>query len=108
MEVNGKLVICSKCKDAIFLQRIGTKDLNGGYTQIDAYEELPDTWMYNNEIGYTCPACSKLFRDFILNTFGTKVAPYWQHPKSKKEQDAYSKNYVYVNNNLLRKEVIEE
>ena len=108
MEVRGKLVICSKCKDAIFLQRIREEVLDGGYTRCDAYEELPDTWMYNNEIGYTCPVCSKLFRDFIFSTFGTKVAPHWQHPDPKNDKNVYSKNYVYINNNLLGKEVIEE
>ena len=101
MEVEGKLIICKRCRDAIFLQKIGQTDLDGGYTRYAKYENLPDSWMYNTQIGYTCPTCSELFRNFIFDTFGSNVAPSWKKPDPSEEQTIYNRKYVYISEDLL-------
>lgn len=43
----------------MFCRRTGTKDMDGGYTQWDTFEKLPEGWETHCEgIGLLCPECN--------------------------------------------------
>ncbi len=59
MKADGRLVQCDRCQNQVFLQRIGRKDLDGGWTCWDEFEPLPEGWDYVTNVGDLCPACSE-------------------------------------------------
>lgn len=41
-EAKGKLLVCDRCNDQIFLKLTGTENTDGGYTVWDTFERAPD------------------------------------------------------------------
>lgn len=39
-EAKGKLLVCDRCNDQIFLKLTGTENTDGGYTVWDTFERL--------------------------------------------------------------------
>lgn len=77
-EIKGKLVICNRCGQTHFRKYIGQGVTDGGYTTWDKYEALPQTWLYESQIGYLCPTCAGMFRVFIDKLMdGKNIAPAW-------------------------------
>lgn len=77
-EVKGKLVSCDRCGKEHFLKLIGTKDLDGGYSRYDEFEDLPEDWLFLSQIGSLCPHCAGLFRAFIHKfNKSPSIAPSW-------------------------------
>lgn len=64
-EAKGKLLVCDRCNDQIFLKLTGTENTDGGYTVWDTFERAPDGWIYRSEIGRLCPKCSREYYDMI-------------------------------------------
>ena len=54
MTVIGKRYICDRCKSEVFVRYIGTKEIDGGWTQIRNFEK-PENWTWEHDIGDLCP-----------------------------------------------------
>ena len=106
-EVKGKMITCERCGRQIFLKFIEKRTTDGGFGDTyEVYEEKPDSWMWNSQIGNLCPHCSGLFRVFIHKLmFGKHVAPAW----SIQEEDNELMNCVTINDCIaLSNEVLED
>ena len=69
MKVIGKEVTCDRCGERIMLKRTGKFDLNGEYTGVEKYEELPDGWRYLCDSDKDlCPNCAKDY-DRLMEEF---------------------------------------
>lgn len=66
-EEKGLLVTCDRenCGESIFLKLIGTKELDGGYTHCNQFEEKPEGWEYISSFGLLCPHCNKDAKELI-------------------------------------------
>lgn len=64
-ELKGKLLICDRCNDRIFLNLIKQANTDGGYTIWDVFEKPSDGWVYISGIGTLCPKCSGEYDDMI-------------------------------------------
>lgn len=71
----GQLIICKRCKESVFRKRIGTDSRDGGFTQIDRYEDVPG-WNLTEANGDLCPDCAAEWES-IKNCF-------WQDRAVKK------------------------
>lgn len=78
-KILGYLVKCDRlgCGNEIFLEHLGTESLDGGYTEYEKFETLPDTWLEQHEIGYLCPRCAAEFRGWVTSFMGGNVVPKW-------------------------------
>lgn len=76
MDSIGKEVICDRCHERIFLRKVASEELDGGFTQYDVFEDRPKEW----KVGYNakgarrdlCPACYNKYEE-LLNTFWVDV-----------------------------------
>lgn len=67
----GILEKCVRCGETIFLEKIGTRDSDGGYTTWDEFEPMPSNWYFSGElIGNLCPCCAPIFRKFMVDFIG--------------------------------------
>ncbi len=64
-ELKGKLLVCDRCNDRIFLNLIKQATTDGGYTIWDVFEKSPDGWVYISGIGILCPKRSREYYDMI-------------------------------------------
>ena len=64
MTLIGKRYICDRCKAEAFVRYIGTKEMDGGWTQIQNFEK-PENWTWERDIGDLCPNCSKTYKEMI-------------------------------------------
>lgn len=69
-EVEGKLLTCDLCGEAVFLKYLETKQYDGGFTKERRYEDRPDgwqTWHVANVIHSTlCPSCNERMQKALL------------------------------------------
>lgn len=79
-EEKGKLVTYNRCGTTYFRKFIATENLDGGYTPLEKYEDLPDGWLYENQFGHLCPDCAGDFRSFVTSFMSGNVAPSWKDP----------------------------
>lgn len=76
MTNEGKLHKCDRCGCEVFLKRLKDKDMDGGFTKVEQFEDLPKGW--SNTVTRVpdrrdgldlCPECSayydEIMRDFI-------------------------------------------
>lgn len=92
-EQRGKLITCNRCGRTIFRMRTGQGEADGGYTRWDQFEPLPETWIYESQVGHLCDECAGLFRAFIHKLMdGQPVAPAWE---LKTEDQKYLK-YIHI------------
>lgn len=64
---NGKLMVCDRCVESIFLECIGEGEADGGYTRWNKFESCPIGWnncFVNLKLFTLCPKCSKEFMEF--------------------------------------------
>lgn len=86
MKENGILLTCDRCGQTIFLKRLCTESADGGYTNLDKYEDRPEGWCtvdksMSSAIKSThlCPDCSKKLAN-ILDQF-------WSNAEVNKNND---------------------
>lgn len=81
-EVKGMMVACARCDDKFFRRRLRTENNFGfGGNTYEVYEELPESWLYQEEIGYLCPVCTCAFKDLMSGFFDgdlSKLPPKWR------------------------------
>ena len=83
-ELKGKLLRCDRCEHMHFLKLLGTETLDGGYGDtIEHYEEKPDGWLHETQMGLLCPDCADIFRKFVTEFMDGKVAPAWKYTKAR-------------------------
>lgn len=72
----GKVVSCDYpgCTECVLLEKIGTKELDGGTTIADIYETIPDNWGQVNSKDL-CPDHWQYYQDAI--------AAFWDQPIGK-------------------------
>lgn len=76
--VDGRLYSCDRCREKVFCFRTGTKEMDGGYTEWDTFEKLPEGWKtYYDGIGLLCPECSAEYSDMqaVFKRRGKKFVP---------------------------------
>ena len=63
-EIICKHIACDRCGTTINLKKIGTKELDGGYTVYDKFEDKPEGW--TKECGKDlCPLCAEYLKEII-------------------------------------------
>lgn len=64
-----KVAKCQRCSYTAFMEHMGTQGLDGGFTKIEKFGELPEGWQKRIGIGMLCPKCNSLFermkKDFM-------------------------------------------
>lgn len=58
---------CERCGETAFRKYLSTKELDGGFTEIEEFEKLPDGWKSYYEAGMLCPECRRKFDELIKN-----------------------------------------
>lgn len=53
----GKMITCDRCGKTIFLEKIETRDTDGGYAKYDVYENA-EGWTHPIGFCDLCPICS--------------------------------------------------
>ena len=61
-EWKGMIIGCDRCGKELRRKRLGETELDGGFTHVERFEEMPETWKYRYEIGYLCPECNAEIR----------------------------------------------
>ena len=74
----GKMIICCRDDNFVFLKYLGKGNADGGYTTWDKFEDLPKEWLYDSRFGYLCPECAKEFKIFVNKFFNGNLAPDWK------------------------------
>ena len=75
MRTEGKLVTCDypNCSQQVLLKKLGTNDLDGGFTQVTEYEKTPEGW--GNVMGKDlCPDHYQASQD-TLHDFWNPIEP---------------------------------
>lgn len=76
----GKLIVCERCGKQIFLEKLGEKALDGGYTTVEKYAEKPKGWELVTKPGGNgymdvCPGC---WEDYLILLGG-----FWGYKKEE-------------------------
>lgn len=69
-EWKGKIVTCDRCGRECRRELIDTVEADGGFTRIDRFVKMPETWKYRYEIGYLCPDCNAEYESLIKAFMG--------------------------------------
>lgn len=65
-EFLGKTIVCDRCGKTHFLRYKKTDSFNGGYTNIDQFESMPEGWEQHYAIpGLLCEECEKEYADIL-------------------------------------------
>lgn len=67
-ETIGKLIECDRCGKTHFLEYLGTKEPDKGFTKVSKFEQKPKTWNYHTDVGLLCDECEKAYQE-LLNEF---------------------------------------
>ncbi len=83
-KINGQIVICDRCNTQIFLKCTGEGEADGGYTQWNEFEPMPEGWEWvaipkvpgiflrgnaHNDYLLVCPSCHELWKNLINEKF---------------------------------------
>lgn len=71
-EWQGMIIGCDRCGKELRRKRLGETELDGGFTHVERFEEMPDTWKYRYEVGYLCPDCNAEYESLIRSFMGRK------------------------------------
>ena len=74
----GKLVICDRCGESIFLKFLERRAGSNYGSDYDVYDELPENWLNETWIGYLCPKCAEEFKRWITKFMNGKVPSKWK------------------------------
>lgn len=66
-EWKGKIVTCDRCGKECRCRYKGGKELDGGFTYVEMFEEMPEAWKYRHEIGWLCPDCNTTYETLVKN-----------------------------------------
>ncbi len=66
-EVIGKMITCDRpgCESQVFLKKLESKYLDGGFTEVKNYTSLPDGWEWEQGYGMLCPECHKEYTEMM-------------------------------------------
>lgn len=65
--VNGKICSCDRCGEKIFVKVINEKEMDGGFTRYNVFEDMPDGWGYDYRVEMDlCPECKKELDSIII------------------------------------------
>lgn len=64
-EWKGMIIGCDRCGKELRRKRLGETELDGGFTHVERFEEMPETWKYRYEIGHLCPECNAEYEEII-------------------------------------------
>lgn len=92
-KVNGRIYSCDRCGDKIFVKTIGEKEMDGGFTRYNTFEDMPEGWGYDCRVGMDlCPECKKeldsiiaLYKDGNKNPLKTMLSDIIYASSIKKE-----------------------
>lgn len=92
-KVNGRIYSCDRCGDKIFVKAISEKEMDGGFTRYNTFEDMPDGWGYDCRVGMDlCPECKKeldsiitLYKDGNKNPLKTLLLDLINASSCKKE-----------------------
>lgn len=66
-EWKGMIIGCDRCGKELRRKRLGETELDGGFTHVERFEEIPETWKHRYEIGWLCPECNTAYETLIKN-----------------------------------------
>lgn len=73
MESEGKLLGCDRCGAEVFLKLKGQKEMDGGYTRYNTFEDPPAGWFHSSDLGKRlCPDCAKEYKNLIFDFYCQK------------------------------------
>lgn len=84
MQQNGRITRCDRCGAETFSKLLKVRELDGGFTHSNTFEQLPAGWEYNGVVGDLCPRCNEEFQAAI-DKF--KSAVHEMHQKEKEKQN---------------------
>lgn len=64
----GVLNECDRCGQTIFREKIGSNELDGGFTRYDTFQPYPKGWLFSS-YGLFCPTCAPEFKRVITGFF---------------------------------------
>jgi predicted nucleic-acid-binding Zn-ribbon protein len=79
-KVVGKLLTCDRCGTTEFVPYAKEKELDGGYSRVDIFEDPKEPWLLSADLGDIveghkfidlCPRCRKAYFE-LKNNFLTK------------------------------------
>lgn len=75
----GKMLTCDRCGSFVFLNYTGKQEFDGGFTQVETFEDPPKGWDYGNaplgidalsaHDAMLCPDCRKEYIRIIKNFY---------------------------------------
>lgn len=71
MEKKGKKLICDRCGEEIFLERLNDTLTYEGYIRFENYASKPEGWktvyrsMSGTDMAHLCPTCAGIFEDVL-------------------------------------------
>lgn len=71
MEKKGKKLICDRCGEEIFLERLQDDTTDDGYAIFENYESKPEGWktvyrsISGTDLANLCPTCGSIFEDVL-------------------------------------------
>ena len=68
----GKMVMCDRCGEQVFLKHVRTESLDGGYAKVDHFEPKPAGWGWQPQTGTLCKDCQRQY-DELLSAFLAKT-----------------------------------
>lgn len=66
----GKLVICDRCGQQIFLKYLKTEFLSGGYDYVNHFKKMPEGWEVRSGVGLLCPVCNADYKKMVDEFMG--------------------------------------
>lgn len=70
MRQEGELLTCDRCGTSTFRKLVGSTELDGGFTHVNHFEDVPEGWTYASDLGKTmnfCPSCSLVYKKTLEN-----------------------------------------
>ena len=92
-KVNGRIYSCDRCGDQIFVKVVGEREMDGGFTRYNTFEEMPEGWGYDRCVEMDlCPKCKQeldsliaLYKDGNNNPLKTLLLDLINASSCKKE-----------------------
>lgn len=69
-QMNGKMMVCDRCGENVFLKCVGEGEMDGGYTRWNKFEATPHGWSNCIGAGLLCPACKGKYEALIATFMG--------------------------------------
>ena len=72
MKKVGMMIVCDRCGESVFLNKVEPNVTDGGYTKTDIYEQKPDDWGRDVERSRDlCPSCFGYYKEITDDFYNT-------------------------------------